>query len=589
MVERWIVETQPSETFDFYTRANVGEVFPDPVAPLTFSFGFQSEQGLGGAELGFRDAYVQIGAFDETEFPPNEAFFLNVFGGYCYLNAAAMRLLGHRAPGMTAADIDASFFGAAPGVPPFVVKEGYDRLDLTEKIGATFGWALTTDSLPEVAADERLVNELRAARPDVASLSDAELVAAHWANMDRHFRTLFARHIHTSMVATLPVGIITGVCTAVGRPDAILPLVSGLGDVASAEPSMVMWDLGRQAAASPTLSSLFSSGVSGLNDRLRHRAGEGGGGDPDVAAFVAAFDHFLFECGSRGPNEWEMRSPTWETDPDLALAAIDRMRRAPEDAAPVGLQADRADHRRALGEEIAAMVAADPATQGQFLAALRAATIFLPGRERTKTTVVKQIHESRILLREWGRRMVAAGHFPRIQSYGMLTRAEMDQFLQDPTGWHDTLVAREKLYDEACQLQEPFLFQGTPPPMADYPRRDANPPSHATAGTVLQGMAGCSGKAVGRARIVLDSHDPSSLEPGDVLVAPITDPSWTPLFVAAAAVVVDVGAPLSHAIIVSRELGIPCVISLTDATRTIPDGALVEVDGNTGQVTILDG
>jgi pyruvate,water dikinase len=92
----------------------------------------------------------------------------------------------------------------------------------------------------------------------------------------------------------------------------------------------------------------------------------------------------------------------------------------------------------------------------------------------------------------------------------------------------------------------------------------------------------------GIARVVLDSHDPSALEPGDILVAPITDPSWTPLFVPAAGVVVDVGAMLSHAIIVSRELGIPCVVSATDATRRIPDGARIRVDGNTGVVTVLE-
>ena len=87
--------------------------------------------------------------------------------------------------------------------------------------------------------------------------------------------------------------------------------------------------------------------------------------------------------------------------------------------------------------------------------------------------------------------------------------------------------------------------------------------------------------------MILDSNDPAALEPGDILVAPITDPSWTPLFVPAAAVVVDVGAPLSHAIIVSRELGIPCVISATDGTRRIPDGAMIRVDGGTGEVTVL--
>ena len=78
------------------------------------------------------------------------------------------------------------------------------------------------------------------------------------------------------------------------------------------------------------------------------------------------------------------------------------------------------------------------------------------------------------------------------------------------------------------------------------------------------------------------------LGPGDVLVAPITDPSWTPLFLAAEAVVVDVGATMSHAVIVSRELGIPCVVSAVGATRSIPDGATIEVDGNSGTVTVIE-
>ncbi|MBA2281223.1 MAG: phosphoenolpyruvate-utilizing protein, partial [Acidimicrobiia bacterium] len=96
------------------------------------------------------------------------------------------------------------------------------------------------------------------------------------------------------------------------------------------------------------------------------------------------------------------------------------------------------------------------------------------------------------------------------------------------------------------------------------------------------------GVARGRARVVLDPADPRGIGPGDVLVAPITDPSWTPLFVPAEAVVVDVGAQMSHAVIVSRELGIPCVVSVVGATRSIPDGALVEVDGATGTVTIIE-
>ncbi|MAW92418.1 MAG: phosphoenolpyruvate-utilizing protein, partial [Acidimicrobiaceae bacterium] len=75
---------------------------------------------------------------------------------------------------------------------------------------------------------------------------------------------------------------------------------------------------------------------------------------------------------------------------------------------------------------------------------------------------------------------------------------------------------------------------------------------------------------------------------GDILIAPLTDPSWTPLFVPAEAVVVDVGGQMSHAVIVSRELGMPCVVAVTNATQVIRDGSRIRVDGSSGVITILD-
>ena len=125
--------------------------------------------------------------------------------------------------------------------------------------------------------------------------------------------------------------------------------------------------------------------------------------------------------------------------------------------------------------------------------------------------------------------------------------------------------------------------------MSSWPRKGASTAGAAVPGDVLTGVPGSPGTATGRARVVLHPSDPFALEPGDVLIAPITDPAWTPLFVPAAAVVVNVGAQVSHAVIVSRELGIPCVVSVLDATTRIADGALVSVDGSTGTVTILDG
>ena len=184
--------------------------------------------------------------------------------------------------------------------------------------------------------------------------------------------------------------------------------------------------------------------------------------------------------------------------------------------------------------------------------------------------------------------MVERGVFQAVNSYGMLTFSELHQAIDDPTGWRQVIQDRTVIFEHAGQVQEPFVVVGEPPPMAEWPRRDAITYEPIGPGESIQGVPGCPGVSRGRARVVIDSHDPTGLKPGDVLVAPLTDPSWTPLFVPAAGVVVDVGAPLSHAIIVSRELGIPCVVSATGATHRIPDGALVEVNGDTGTVTVLE-
>ena len=125
------------------------------------------------------------------------------------------------------------------------------------------------------------------------------------------------------------------------------------------------------------------------------------------------------------------------------------------------------------------------------------------------------------------------------------------------------------------------------PTLEDLKPKSSSGVTVAVSGDVLIGAAGCAGVVRGRARVILDSSDPTALEPGDILVAPNTDPSWTPLFVPAGGVIVDVGAMNSHAVIVSRELGVPCAVSVVDATKRIPDGAMVELDGGAGTVTIL--
>ena len=576
--ERWVADSSLSTRFPIYTRANVGEVFPDPVTPLTF------DSGLWLAELGWRDAWVRMGAFEADEFPADDYAQLGVVGGYCYLNASLIRLFGERAPGLSWQLIDEQFFGAQPGIPPYHEEPGDVRQDLSERIGATFGWALSVErlsDLTELVDDMRATKRLRDQRPDLSVMSDAELVARYRELIGLH-RNLFAHHLFASYMATVPLGIIQGVSVAVGRPDLLMVLIAGVGEVDSAAPSMALWELGRVVAASPELQAAFDAGVHGLTDRLE------ASGSQAAQAFLTGFRVFQHEYGSRGPNEWETRSPTWETRPELALSAIDRMRLAPATASPDAHLSSQAAARQAASVEILAIVEADPATHGQLAAALRAATVWLPARERTKTNNIRLIHEARMTMRELGRRMVERGAFDEIEDFGFLRQAELEgPFFDDPHALTDDVRRRRAQYLDLSAREPTFVFVGDPPDPASWPRRDAAIFEGLTTGETLQGIPGCAGVAEGRARVVLDSNDPSALDPGDVLVAPITDPSWTPLFVPAAAVVVDVGAPLSHAVIVSRELGIPCVVSATGATRSIPDGARVRVDGNTGMVTVL--
>ncbi len=573
----YVTDTNLSERFPLYTRANVGEVFPDPVTPLS------GGSMLWLAEEGWRDAWVRMGAFDADEFPVDWCQ-LAVVGGYCYLNASLIRLFGVRAPGLSWQDMDAQFFGAQPGIPDYVEVPGDERLDLTEKIGGTFGYVLSQHSLSaltELTEDRASTKKIRAERPDFSAMTEAELWAKFNQLLPTH-RLLFSHHLFATYMATVPVGIISAVATAVGRPDLIMPLIAGIGEVDSAAPSHAMWSLGRLIAGSAQLTAEFNDGVVGLIHRLQSS------GSADALAFLAEFDAFLLEFGSRGPNEWEMRSPSWETRPELALSAIDRMRFALTEQDPATMNASRAADREGAAVTLLAMVEADPATHGQLAAGIAATKAWLPGRERTKTNNIRLIHEMRMIMRELGRRMVAKGGFDEIEDFGFIKFEEWEAAMADPTSVTETVRARRAEYNKLMELVPPFVFEHHAEPPSAWARRDAAVENKLGLGDVLQGMPGCSGVVEGRARVILDSNDPTDLDPGDILVAPITDPSWTPLFVPAAGVVVDVGAPLSHAIIVSRELGIPCVISATDATRRIPNGALIRVDGNTGAVTILE-
>ncbi|MGH2685016.1 MAG: PEP-utilizing enzyme, partial [Actinomycetota bacterium] len=244
MAEPWIVDSKPSTRYPIWTRANVGEVFPEPVAPLSGTIGV-----FENAEPGWRDAFARFGALDHDEYDPDNIESIGVFGGYCYLNVSIARIFGVRTPGLTPEAIDYQFFGEQPGVPLYEPMAGDESPEHTERINQTLGWILTTDGLPELLDDQRLTEDLRANRPDHTRSSNDELLA-YMRQVFSHFRRLFANHIYITYAATVPTGIISTVCQEIGEPSLALRLMSGVGDVDSAAPSWRLWEMSRLVAES---------------------------------------------------------------------------------------------------------------------------------------------------------------------------------------------------------------------------------------------------------------------------------------------------------------------------------------------------
>lgn len=565
----WPTDNPLSVRWPLYTRGNVGEVFPDVVLPLTWDiFGKRAEDG-------WRAAFEKMGLLMPGDLSADEDMvILGVLGGYCYINASYVRLLGVRAPGGTVDVIDQQFFGESDA-PPYTPAPGDKNVRSSLRLGRTVLRLLNSKELPALEADKVTARNYLDRYPG-DDATDEQLID-HMVALAPVFEQLFERHIENTFSVALVMGALVDLITKAGHEDKLVSILGGIGDVESAAPSVAMWVLSRSADANPTVAAAFDAGVPGVIDRLR--------AEPDARPWLDELDAFIAEFGSRGPNEWDIGSDPWELRPELALAAIDRMRRADGSHDPRAQAARLAAEREQAVAEI--RTALNPVDRFQFDKALAATTLYSQARERSKTTIIRAVNGARRAQAELARRIAERGGPSERRKTCLLALDEFRQCVADPTSVASLIEAREAQYHELAERIPPFIVDGSIPDVSTWQLRSAD--GHkAAAGEVLSGIAGCPGVARGRARVVLDAGDPGDLGPGDVLVAPITDPSWTPLFLAAEAVVVDVGATMSHAVIVSRELGIPCVVSAVGATTTIPDGATLEVDGNTGKVTVID-
>jgi rifampicin phosphotransferase len=556
-----------------YTRGNAGEVFPEVMYPLTFS---TSVQPSGVAAL---SALLSTGVVTADEVGNDSTAAIAVLGGYSYLNLSIVRLAATRTPGQSVADADFQYYGKSDA-PPHKVGKG-DR-NVVRSVGV-IRYALRVLKQaddPQMDIDQRRVDDWSRLLPDRATASTAELLSAVRASTDMLVE-LFEHHLKVSNKAAVPLAALSQICTKqLGDPSLAPKLLGGIGDVESAKPAISLWAIARFVKQSGTVSSSFDSGVGGLLDRLR------ADDSADSHEFLRQFNRFLDEFGSRGPNEWETACDTWGTNPQLPLTLIERLRHAEAAHDPIA-QGNRLRDERKRTSEVA-RESLRPWQRKRFDGSLRAAAAYSQRREQAKTTIIRAIHEMRLILLELDARVLAKHAAGAPKDIWFVVEPELDEYLEHPERFVDRIAERRAMRELLSSREPPFIVNGVVPPFDTWQRRDHVIATSVRTGDEYTGIPGCPGVARGRAVIVTDPSDPRGIGPGDVLVAPLTDPSWTPLFLAAEAVVVDVGAVLSHAVIVSRELAIPCVVSVTGATRMIPNGALIEVDGAAGVVRILE-
>ncbi len=568
-----LIDTVASERYPVYTRLNAGDVMPDPITPLAATLVWIPEVLPGWAT-----GYVKQEAFAPAELVDEPYLAGGFHYGYLYVNQTSVRIIGIRS-GIGTDAIDAAFF-AHPSPPPHQAHPDDVNETLTAKMAERTMWTLTTSSFPELEEERELGDQIRAGRPDLATATN-EVLITRARSIAPLQRLMWGRSycVASSQSAVGP-GV---VASLVGAADPTLPIrvIGSAGDVDSALPSYALWDLSRAVRSDPEVSATFDAGMDGLLVRLH----------TEHPAFATRFDAFVHEFGYRGPSEWDAGMPSWETNPQLPLALIDRLRHLADDQSPTLKREGRAaDSAAALQEALAILGDNEEAVQTLHLG-IASARRFGAWRERGKTTAVKLMHEVRIALYELGRRLTERGELDHPYQIFMAVESELDMLAEHAADLRDQLRARELEWKALHDVEPPtFIIAGEAlKPVSELRRGTIGDTTPVVPGEVLSGAPASAGVAQGRARVIRDLSAIGDFEPGEILVAPQTDPSWTPLFMVSAAVVVDVGAMGSHAMIVSRELGIPCAAGVTGATARIPDGTLLEVDGSSGKVTVLAG
>lgn len=512
-----------------WSSINVAEAVPGVMTPLCAS------AWIPASEIGLRMPFHAMGALESRrrDIPADPAERItNAFFGRMAVRVDFLCEMGDLIPGQSGEALSRDFFGFVP--PTFVSRPSKRRLPF---IALRYPRMLL-----RVAKDmERLRVETGAwwvvAVANIPGLSVAE--AQHRINegMDR-----FARGV--GLQSVMAAGVI--------QP--VFEQLSAIAAAAGVEPSVLLRGH-REHEESVVLQDMW-----------------------DVSRDRLSPEEFLTRHGYHGPGEGELSATAWREDPTPVVRLVEQYRAMGDDRAP-GM-ADAANS--AAREHAEARLLGSVGMLGRIKArcVLRLARRFVPLRGVGKVAYLQSIDVIRAAARHIGVELVTQGRLDRPDDTFYLTRAEITGDLR---GDLRTLVAERRALRARYQsLDVPSSWTGQPvATIRDHAATDAADVS------TLGGVGASPGVVAGRALVVLDPGD-VEVEDGDILVAHTTDPAWVSLMFLSQALVVDIGGMMSHAAVVARELGIPCVMNTGNGTQVLATGDIVRVDGAAGTVEIIE-
>jgi phosphohistidine swiveling domain-containing protein len=338
------------------------------------------------------------------------------------------------------------------------------------------------------------------------------------------------------------------------------------------EMDLALWALAKETRADPDIARM-------LGETLPERLAEDYRRGSLPPKLQTGLTHFLRLYGHRGVAEIDLGLSRWSEDPSYVFGVLANYLRLEDPQSAPDVQFRRAtDEAEEMVAELTRRAARRGRLRGTLVGFLFRRARELSGlREMPKFCIILLMARARGLLWSVGEELADA---ELLQSAGDIF------FLSLPETWAalEGEDLRSVVRDRRVVYEQEIGRRHVPRLLLS----DGTEPAAAAQGTVtegvLRGTPASGGMVTQKARVIVEPAG-ASLEPGEILVAPSTDPGWTPLFLTAGGLVMEMGGPMSHGAIVAREYGIPAVVGVSDATELIETGRRITVDGSAGEVT----